>query len=42
MIGMLNFLLNDLNPRSLPFAQIISVCDEATHILRPFLEGSRQ
>jgi len=38
MIGMLDFLLADLNPRSLPFAQTKSlyVCDEATHILRPF------
>ena len=38
MIGMLDFLLADLNPRSLPFAQTKSlyVDDEATHILRPF------
>ena len=38
MIGMLDFLLADLNPRSLLFAQTESlyVYDEATHILRPF------
>ena len=38
MIAMLDFLLADLNPRSLPFAQTKSlyVDDEATHILRPF------
>jgi len=37
MIGMLDFLLADLNPRSLPFAQTKSlyVYDEATHRLRP-------
>ena len=37
MIGMLDFLLADLNPRSLPFAQTKSlhVCDVATHRLRP-------
>ena len=36
MIGILDFLLADLNPRSLLFAQTESlyVYDEATHILR--------